>query len=737
MRCPSALPDERERLEALAQYGLTSERPLPSLDPVVQIAAHVFDAPVAAVNMIGRDEVFFAASTGVGACDMGRDVSFCAHAITQDDVLVVEDARIDARFHDNPLVTGPAQIRFYAGAPVRSPEGHALGALCVIDSRPRGFFSGEERARLKEMAKLVSDRLELRRLEVAGQDSLRAFEKIALTSPNAILCLDRAAIVTAMNPAAEAAFGCEAAGSVGKGVEQLLPAWGESTVRARLAREDRSCKPGVEASEDLIGLRADGSRFPLEVVSSSIAAGEEPNLMLVLRDVAEQRHQEDELFRLANFDPVSGLPNRQMFETRLGDLADGERPVAVLAIGLARLQEINDTLGRDSGDAILGKIAQRLSSSLRGSDVVGRLGSDEFGICLAGVGDPLRASEAAAVAMAAVGQPIWAEGGEIRLEAYAGIALCPSHGSDPAELLGNASLALQEARKGVAGGSSLFVPALRMHAVARRKFDAELHRAVEREELQLYYQPQVRLSDGRLTGAEALLRWNHPERGVLSPAAFLPALEASSLSAVVGNWIIDKACAQAAVWRRALAPDFRISINLFAAQFRCGRLRAIVNEAMERYGLPGGAVELEITETTVLDDEALFLPLLEGLSEDGVQIAFDDFGTGFASLSLLARYPLTHLKIDKSFVQKAFSSDRDRAIVEAITRLAHELRLEVIAEGVESARYLQFCKDIGCDEAQGFFIGRPAPPAQFSAAWSSAHLASAPRSLAARAARGA
>ena len=164
MRCPSALPDELDRLEALAHYELSSDRPLPSLDPIVRIAAHAFDVPAAAVNMIGRDEVFFAASTGIAECDMRRDISFCAHAITQDDVLVVEDARLDARFHDNPLVTGDAQVRFYAGVPVRSPEGYALGALCVIDSRPRSSFSSEDRMRLKEMAKLVCDRLELRRL---------------------------------------------------------------------------------------------------------------------------------------------------------------------------------------------------------------------------------------------------------------------------------------------------------------------------------------------------------------------------------------------------------------------------------------------------------------------------------------------------------------------------------------------------------------------------------------------
>lgn len=718
MRCPSALPDEPERLEALAQYGLSSDQPLPSLDPIVQIAAHAFDAPAAAVNMIGREEVFFAASIGIGDCDMRRDVSFCAHAITQDDVLVVEDARLDARFHDNPLVTGNAQIRFYAGVPVRSPDGHALGALCIVDSKPRAIFSREDRARLKDMAKLVSDRLELRRLQVAGQQGQSRFERIALTSPHGIISVDHSGSITGMNPAAEYIFGRTVAQSVGQSLNMLLPAWKADEIARRLKRPIADVD-GPPTPEEVIGRRGDGSDFPIEITWSTWMEGKDANFGLVIRDVSQQRRQEDELFRLANFDQVTSLPNLDLFKERLAESLRGERPAAVLSVGLAGYQDVSDTLGSHAWEQVLKQIAGRLQNGVRTTDVVARIASDEFGICIGGIGDPLRAGEAAATALSAIAQPLVVEDTEVRLDAHCGIALCPSHGSEPDYLIGNANLALQEARKQPAGAAFLYRPALRMAAVARRMFDSELHQAVEREELQLYYQPQVRVLDGALTGAEALLRWNHPERGVLLPAAFLPALEASSLAAALGSWIIDTACRQAAQWRGELTPDFRMSINLFAAQFRCGKLRSIVNEAMNRYELPGSAIELEITETTVLDDEELFRPLLEGLSEDGIQLAFDDFGTGFASLSLLARYPLTHLKIDKSFIQKAFTSERDQAIVRAITALAHELELKVIAEGVESRRYLEFCREIGCDEAQGFLLGQPVPAQQFSGPWQS------------------
>lgn len=716
MRCPSALANESDRLKALAEYGLDSERPLPNLAPIVQLAVRAFDVPGAAVNMIGRDEVFFAASEGIGDCDKSRDVSFCAHAITQDDVLVIEDAKLDVRFHDNPLVTGPNPIRFYAGVPVRSPDGHALGALCLVDSRPHASFSDDDKARLKDLARLVADRLELRRLSVASELGTSKFERIAATSPNGIVAFDSHGQITAINPAAEAIFG-HAPGSVpGQPLSLLLPAWR----RSELAKLTRAPGTGGEQmtaiQQDFIGQRADGSAFPLEIAWSCWTEGEQANFGVVIHDVTQQRRQEDQLYRLANFDDVTGLPNLNLLHLRLEEEMAGDRGTAVIMLGIEGLQEISDALGHNVLLRVLQRVASRLKQCVRTTDIVARVGDSQFAIMLGGVGDPLRAREAAGISLAAISRLILVDGQEIRLAAHCGLALAPSHADSPQELVSNASLALQAAMQEGKGPSFMFVPALRMRAIARRLFDAELHQAVEREELQLYYQPQVRLADGGLAGAEALLRWNHPERGPLEPAAFLSALENNALAPIVGNWVIDTACRQAEQWREVLSPDFRMSVNVFAAQFGRGNLRSFIRSAIDRYNLPPGSLELEITETTVLDDEARFLPLLEGLRDDGIKLAFDDFGTGFASLSLVARYPLAHLKIDKSFVQRAFVSDKDRAIVQAITDLAHRLGLEVIAEGVESRRYLDFCKDIGCDEGQGYLFGKPVPAAEFEAA---------------------
>lgn len=711
MRCPSALPNENERLAALAQYGLSSDCPLPSLDPVVQLAIRAFNVPAAAVNMIGRDEVFLAASEGIGDFDNSRDVSFCAHAITQDEVLVVEDARLDERFHDNPLVTGANPIRFYAGVPVRSPDGHALGALCVIDSRPHSSFPEEDRARLKDLAKLVSDRLELRRIEVGSKQGGRQFDRIAETSPHGIVSCDGAGTIVAINTATEKIFGHPAGSVIGCPLSVLLPAWNARQLPEFMDMFAAADKP----REDFIGRRADGSEFPLEIAWSSWMDGEHANFGIVIRDVTEQRRQQDELNRLANFDLPSGLPNSNHLRRRIQEEANLDRGMTIILAGAGVLQELADTLSPSDFEAVLQKLASRLMQCVRPTDMVARVAIDQFAILLCGVGDPLQARDTAEAVIAAIARPVPVDGEDVRLGVHCGIALSPSHGDSQAELLANAGLALQEARRQGHGSSFLFVPALRMHAIARRLFDAELHQAVDRDELQVYYQPQVRIADGGLAGAEALLRWNHPERGVLEPAAFLPALENGTLAPIVGNWVIDSACRQAERWREVLSPDFRMSINLFASQFTSGNLRSFVRSAMERYHLPPGALELEITETTVINDEALFLPLLEGLREDGVELAFDDFGTGFASLSLAARYPLTHLKIDRSFVQRAFLSDKDRVIVQAITDLAHRLGLEVIAEGVETRRILRFCKQIGCDEVQGYYFGKPLPAHEFEA----------------------
>lgn len=718
MRCPSQLPNEAERLRALVDYGLDDERMVPSLDPVVRIAARMFDMPVAAVNMIGSDHVFFAASTGVGEVDMDRDVSFCAHAITQDQVMVVPDATQDDRFHDNPLVLGPTNLRFYAGVPLLSAEGLPLGALCIIDDQPHQDFSEEDRERLRELARMATDRLELRRIEVSAERKRPAFESYAGHSDTPVLWFDHRGHILAWNPAAADLLGYAPEEGAGLPVEALLAVAERPPFLALIRRAvTAGYLADLSTPTTLKGLHKDGSEFDLGLSLFSWSEKGYPRFEAVLSDNSQRQQEEAELRRLATFDALTGLANRGCFYRRAEEALLAAEPVTVLMIDLDGFKDVNDTLGHLIGDGILREVANRLAAIAGPSDLVARIGGDEFALLLTGITQPESALLVAHNAISNIAQPILVDGHEVRVAASCGLALAPLHALEALELVGDADLALFKA-KGVGRSQvAAFTPELRMEAVSRHLHAMELHRAVENREFVLFYQPQVRLSDGSLRGAEALIRWQHPERGLLPPAAFLPALEGGPLAASVGSWILDEACAQLAFWRNNGAEDIRMGVNLFSAQFRVGDLVTEVLEALARYGLPPESLELEVTENIVLDNDDIVLETLQRLRAHGVGIAFDDFGTGYASLILLKTYPLSRIKIDRSFVQGILESRRDASVVRAILDMARSFDLETIAEGIESEAQRARLKLERCGEGQGYLFSRPMSAQAFTEAY--------------------
>jgi diguanylate cyclase (GGDEF)-like protein/PAS domain S-box-containing protein len=707
---------EGERLHALSEYGLSSERALPSLDPVVQIAARMFGMPVAAVNMIGSDQVFFAASTGMegATVDMSRDVSFCAHAITQDNVMVVPDATQDERFHDNPLVLGSANVRFYAGVPLHSPDGHALGALCVIDSQPHHDFSPEDRARLAELARMAADRLELRRVEISTEQAKRPFEEFARNSPTAVAWFDEKGRIIAWNAAAATLYGYGLPDGAGRHIDTLMAARDRDTVNDLIGRAAAAGSvDGLTIPDGLSGLRKDGSEF---VLGLSLFCWRERGRLTFnahLHDITARRRKKEELYTLANTDLLTGLANRANLYRSLETTLTRPAAAAILMIDLDGFKDVNDTLGHSVGDAILCEVGSRLQEVASAEATVARIGGDEFAVLLPECDDAEKAAALADQMIARIAEPIVVNGHEVRVAASCGVAVAPAHAQEALELIGDADLALFRAKSFRRGQSFIFVKALRMEAVARRLYSIELHRAVNEGEFLLFYQPQVRLMDGALSGAEALIRWRHPQRGLLSPAAFLPALEGGPLAAVVGFWVLDEACAQAAMWRRRGATDFRMGVNLFAAQFRVDNLVDEVLAALQRHGLPPEALELEITENIVLDHDDVALESLQRLRALGVGIAFDDFGTGYASLSLLKRYPLTRIKVDRSFVQSVLESERDASVVRAIIDMARSFGLETIAEGIERTEQRKWLRRLGCEAGQGYLFGRPIPAVEF------------------------
>ena len=714
MKCPAIFSNEADRLKALAAYGLDDEQMLRSLDPVVHIASRMFGMPVSAVNMIGSDHVFFAASVGVGEVDMSRDVSFCAHAINQSHVMVVPDATLDDRFHDNPLVTGAANLRFYAGVPLLSPEGFALGALCIIDDKPHTDFSVEDQQRLAELAKMASDRLELRRIEVTTERTRPNFEEYAGSSTTPVIWFDENGKIIEWNHAAAASHGYELGEKSTLTFDKLLPE------RERLAFHHaikQAIATGsldqIEIPVEMNGLRKDGTEFRFGFALFGWRDVGRMKFEAVLKDLTLQQREEEELRQQANIDALTGLANRGKFYRSVEEALIKPSPTAVLMIDLDGFKDVNDTLGHVLGDAILCEVANRLKHLAGPNDLVARIGGDEFALMLANLGDSQVAMQLAEAMITNIAKPITVDNHEVRVAASCGVAVAPAQAQEALELVSDADLALFKAKSIGRGRLSLFTPALRMEAIARRRYGLELHRAVSDGEFLLFYQPQVSLVSGAVIGAEALIRWRHPERGLLAPAAFLQALEGGTLAATVGSWVLNEACTQAAYWRRNGAASFRIGVNLCSAQFRVGDLANEVFETLQRHGLPPEALELEVTENIVLDDDGFVLDVLQRLHKHGVGIAFDDFGTGYASLSLLKTYPLTRIKIDQSFVRGIQTSKRDASVIRAILDMARSFDLETIAEGIETEAIKNYLRLEMCNEGQGYLFGRPMSAHQF------------------------
>jgi len=444
-------------------------------------------------------------------------------------------------------------------------------------------------------------------------------------------------------------------------------------------------------------------------------------LAALVMDRMELRRAENQLRYLAHNDLLTGCANR----AKLGELTEaakaGTAPTAMVLLDLDGFKHVNDTLGHAAGDALLVEVGRRLTSALDGRGVLARLGGDEFAALLPGLGDAAEARGLAHALQDSLDPPFLIAGREFRVGASAGVAVATP--SEAGHLLASADLALYRAKTKGGRQCRVFDIAMREKYIARRALEEEVSRAAHNAEFELHFQPQISLAHDCLVGAEALLRWRHPERGLLPPPAFLDALEAGSMAGAVGDWVIEEGCRQAAVWR-AQGLDLRIGVNLFAEQIRAGNLEATVRSALARWALPASALELELTETIALrHDDGLLAPL-HALHADGVGVALDDFGTGFASLSMLRRCPLSRLKIDRCFIsglgaEGVPGSGRDRSdavIVEAVLALGRGLGLGVVAEGVETEMQAAFLAAHGCDEAQGHLYGRPAPAAGILAA---------------------
>jgi diguanylate cyclase (GGDEF)-like protein len=427
-------------------------------------------------------------------------------------------------------------------------------------------------------------------------------------------------------------------------------------------------------------------------------------------DITASRKAEAQIAHMAHYDALTDLPNRLLFREHLVKALESvdRGKLAVLCIDLDRFKAVNDTLGHPIGDALLRAVGDRLQASARPADLVARLGGDEFAIVQAGTEQPIGATALATRLIAEIAKPFELDGHQVAIDASVGISIAPNDGIDPDKLLKSADMALYRAKNDGRDSYRFFEPDMDARMQLRRKIELDLRRAVAVGEFEVYYQPLITLETQKISGFEALLRWHHPERGMVPPMEFIPIAEEIGLIGQIGAWVLKRACLEAATW----PDDIQIAVNLSPAQFKHRAVVLDVVAALGASGLPAHRLEVEITETVLLQDTEATVGILDELHNLGVHISMDDFGTGYSSLAYLQKFPFDKIKIDRSFVKDLSERPQSIAIIRAVTAMSISLGMKTTAEGVETEEELQTLKEEGCTEVQGYLFSKPVPAAQ-------------------------
>ncbi len=472
-------------------------------------------------------------------------------------------------------------------------------------------------------------------------------------------------------------------------------------------------------SGEIWNRRKNGEVFPelLNIAEVRDQTDRLTNYVAVFSDISALKDSEAKFEHLAHHDPLTGLPNRLLFHARMEHaLTRAKRTqsqLAVLFLDLDRFKTINDSYGHPAGDQLLREVAHRLVDCVREDDTVARLGGDEFTILIEDLPDSRSAASTAVKILESLASPFNLDGIEVYSSCSVGVALFPDDGADATTLLRNADSAMYRAKEMGPKSFHLYTASLSQMAKERLEIESGLRHALERSEFVLHYQPQFSVSDGRVVGAEALIRWYHPEKGIIPPGRFIPIAEQSELIEDIGEWVIGAACAENRRWQEAGIPHIRVAVNVSGRQITHTPLADIVRKILKSSGLDPRYLEVEITESVAMSRADVSAQTLESLKELGVSVAIDDFGTGYSSLSYLKRFPIDRLKIDRSFIHDLPRNAHDEAIAQAVVALGHSLQLTVIAEGVETAEQLESLRSQGCDEVQGYLFSRPLSAARF------------------------
>lgn len=558
------------------------------------------------------------------------------------------------------------------------------------------------------LAAVALDEIDIRAL--LGRIAESRFQRIAMSLGDGLICTDSNYTITVWNTGATAIFGYRAEDMIGKPFETIC-ANGEIGPALSIREAARRTAGTVIEFE---GRRHSGETFPVEASFSGWQGTEGYQYGAVLRDISVRKREAEKIRYLAEHDTLTGLANRYTLDAKLAAMiarAEAERgEVALLVVGLDGFQRINDTLGHANGDLVLNAVAERLKLHVGPAALVARLSGDEFAIAFCCADTAESVADRAERIRRAFDEPVLAGGRPHRVKVSIGAAVFPSGGRTADELLSNGHIAFYRAKAIKRGGYVAFENSIRQEMEARLTLETELVHAAERGEFELFFQPQVHLGSEKLVGAEALIRWRHPVRGLIPPGEFMTVVNTSGISDRIADWVLQTACRQARAWELAGHP-LRVGINLSPSQLQSGDLARRVAEVLAATGVKPQLIELEVTEDILLTDEQRVLDIFLRIQKLGVHLVFDDFGTGYASLSYLKKFPLDGLKIDRTFVRDVLTDSDDAAIVSSTIGLSKQLGLAVIAEGIENRATADLLARMGCEEGQGYFFGKPMPAA--------------------------
>lgn len=721
--------NEMDRLSCLRQLNVLDTGVDPAFEHVVELAKSIFNVPVVLVTLVDEHRLWFKARRGLDQQEMDREPAFCNHTILSQDLLVVADMHLDKRFRQNVLVTGAPHIRFYAGCPLEMQDGLMAGSLCILDYAPRAM-TDRELEQLRMLGATTAALLNQYRnagtmrtlsLELARASDVLERQRQELRTQKRLLdCASDLAKIGAWEVNCNTgellwSDGMYALHEVDKTFQPSLDTLEQFYSAEEFERLVAKVAHSRETNEAYVFegqmVTAKGKKRWVRIAGHvELQNGRPVRRFGMKQDITEEKEAIEKIKRLAERDPLTGLRNRGQLMERLHDVKHRGSPVTLMLLDLDGFKDINDTHGHAAGDECLKEIARRLDAVRAQGRMIARIGGDEFALVIEGVTDRLELDDIAGRVLKIASVPLFFHGASFRCSTSIGIAVHEGGGGlIEADLMSQADLALYSAKAAGRNRHFFFDPLMKAVADWKVESVASVSDALAAGQLELYYQAKVSLMTGDISGYEALLRWNSAE-GVRGPGTFSPAIEDPTLSLEIGEFVLQSALDQAAAWHNAGFDFGSIAINVGQNQLIDPVFTDRLLEGLSSRGLVPKQFQIEITEDVLLQRGAdVIKDVCKRLRNAGVLIALDDFGTGFASLTHLLDFPLSVIKIDRSFVARLSTKAGATALVKAIVDIGESLGADVVAEGVETQEQADFLRSIGCEMAQGYLFHRPQP----------------------------